>query len=95
MTASLFDTVSAAFVRGAAETLSDDELATFAVAGPRLAFELGVRYLHGHLDPANALRVDGDRGRLLRGLANLKLAEEMLNAYDALRSVVDDLIARR
>ncbi len=95
MTAALFDTVSAAFVRGASETLGDDELATFAVAGPRLAFELGVRYLHGHLDPENALRVDGDRGRLLRGLANVKLAEEMLNAYDALRSVVDDLIARR
>jgi len=95
MTPALFDAVSAAFVRGAAETLSDAELATFAVAGPRLAFELGVRYLQGHLDPENALRVDGDRGRLLRGLANLKLAEEMLNAYDALRSVVDDLIARR
>ena len=95
MTPALFDAVSAAFVRGAGETLSDAELATFAVAGPRLAFELGVRYLQGHLDPENALRVEGDRGRLLRGLANVKLAEEMLNAYDALRSVVDDLIARR
>ncbi|MEM7094723.1 MAG: aminoglycoside phosphotransferase family protein [Actinomycetota bacterium] len=91
----VFETVCAAFVRGAGETVSDAEIATFAVAGPRLAFELGTRYLTGHLDPANALRVEGDLGRLHRGMANVNLAAEMLNAYDALRYVVDDLTTRR
>lgn len=95
MAAPLFDTVTAAFVRAAGDSLTDDEIATFATAGPRLSFELGVRYICDHLSDDPVLRVKGENGHLLRGLANVKLAEEMLNAYDALRSVVDDLIARR
>jgi len=91
----LFDAIVGAFVEAGGETISDDEIATFAVAGPRISLELGVRYLHDHLRQDPHLRVSGENGHLLRGRANLMLAQEMLGAYDALRQVVDELIETR
>lgn len=85
----LFDAVVGAYVEAAGDTLSQAEIATFAVAGPRLAFELGVRYLNDHLRHEPQLRVSGPDGHLRRGVANLNLAREMLGAYDALRQLVD------
>lgn len=89
----LTSAVVAAYTETATERIDDDEIATLAVAGPRLAFELGVRYITDHLRQTPVLRVEGIDGHLHRGAANLNLAEEMLTAYDALRSVVDQLIA--
>jgi len=94
-TVELFDAVVGAYVESAGETLTDAEITTFAAAGPRLSLELGARYLHDHLRPEPHLRVDGTNGHLVRGRSNLKLAEEMLGAYDALRRVVDDFITHR
>lgn len=91
----LFDAIAGAFVEAGGESIEDREIATLAAAGPRLSFELGVRYLHDHLRAEPRLRVSGENGHLLRGRANLMLAEEMLGAYDALRQVVDELIEAR
>lgn len=85
--------VVTAYTQAAEDHIGDDEIATLAVAGPRLAFELGVRYLTDHLRHIPVLRVEGTDGHLRRGTANLNLAAEMLTAYDALRSVVDQLAA--
>ncbi len=93
--AELFDAVVGAFVESAGETLTDAEIVTYAIAGPRLSFELGLRYLNDHLRDEPELRVNGDNGHYLRGLANVKLAEEMFRAYDALRQVVDGYVADR
>jgi len=91
----LFDAVVGAFVESAGDTLRDGEIVSYAVAGPRLSFELGLRYLHDHLRDEPHLRVDGEHGHLLRGTANLKLAREMLGAYDALRMIVDGFVDER
>ena len=91
----LFDAVVGAFVETAAETLSDDEIASFATAGPRLSFELALRYLHDHLRDEPHLAVTGHNAHLERGAANLKLAQEMLGAYDALRQIVDGFVDQR
>jgi len=85
--------VVTAYTEAAGEHLGADEITTFAAAGPRLAVELGIRYLTDHLRESPVLRVEGTDGHLHRGVANLNLAAEMLTAYDALRSVVDQLIA--
>ena len=84
-----FESVIVSYIEGAAGTLSDEEIATFAVAGPRLSFELGLRYLNDHLRDEPQLRVGGPHGHLRRGIANLNLAQEMFAAYDALRLIVD------
>lgn len=94
-TTELFDAVVGAYVEAAADTLSDDEIITYAAAGPRLSLELGIRYLHDHLRDEPQLMVSGPNGHLQRGLANLKLAQEMISAYDALRQIVDSFIAER
>lgn len=91
----LFDAVVGAFVEAAAETLTDHEVATYAVAGPRISLELGLRYLNDHLRDDPQLRVDGENGHFHRGIANVKLASEMLGAYDALRLNADGLIGER
>lgn len=91
----LFDAVVGAFVESAGETLTGDEIVSYAVAGPRLSCELGIRYLHDHLRDDPHLRVAGEHGHLLRGKANLKLAQEMLAAYDALRLIVDGFVGER
>lgn len=88
----LFDLVTSGFMQTAGEVLSAAEIATFAAAGPRIAAELGLRYLTDHCRDEPRLRVDMPGGHLNRGLANLWLAEEMLNAYDALRPVADRLM---
>lgn len=84
-----------AFLTGAGDTVEPAEVVTFAVAGARIGFELGVRYLSDQLRGEPVLRVEGPNGHLARGLANMNLATEMLNAYDALRSEVDELAAGR
>lgn len=84
-----------AFISAAGPAVGDDEIATFAAAGPRLSFELGVRYLTDHLRSEPHLQVEGEDGHRRRGRANVRLAAEMLNAYDALRPATDELIARR
>jgi len=89
----LFELVASAFLRTAGRVLSPAEIATFAVAGPRISAELGLRYLTDHCREVPRLRVDLPGGHLARGLANLWLAEEMLSAYDALRPVVDRLVS--
>ena len=91
----LFDAVVGAFVESAGDTLSDAEISTYAIAGPRLSFELGLRYLNDHLRDEPHLRVAGENGHFERGVANVKLAEEMLRAYDALRQIVDGYVAER
>jgi len=91
----LFDAVVGAFVEAAGETLSDVEIIGYAIAGPRLSFELGLRYLHDHLREWPQLMVQGQNGHLLRGQANIKLAQEMLDAYDALRRIVDGFVDTR
>lgn len=91
-TVELFDAVVGAYVEAGGRTLRPEEVATFAAAGPRLSFELGLRYLHDHLRNEPHLKVRGHDGHLLRGTANVNLAEEMLAAYDALRRIVDDLV---
>jgi N-acetylhexosamine 1-kinase len=93
--AALFDAVVGAFVEAAGDTLTDAEIVSYAAAGPRLSFELGLRYLNDHLRDEAHLRVRGENGHLLRGQANVKLAEEMLGAYDALRRIVDAFVAKR
>jgi len=94
-TPELFDAVVGAFVEAAGDTVSDAEIVTFPIAGARLSLELGVRYLHDHLRAEPHLRVSGPKGHLVRGRANLKLAHEMLSAYDALRLIADRCIAGR
>lgn len=91
----LFETIVGSYVDGAQDTLSDAEISTFATAGARLSLELGMRYLHDHLRELPHLQVEGHRGHLRRGLANVKLAEEMLSAYDALRLIADECITAR
>lgn len=91
----LFDAVVGAFVEAAGDTLSEAEISTFAAAGPRLSFELGLRYLHDHLRETPHLSVMGHNGHLRRGFANVRLAEEMLDAYDALRLKTDDFLVER
>lgn len=91
----LFAAIAGSYVGVAADALTDAEISTFATAGPRLSLELGMRYLHDHLREVPHLQVQGYNGHLRRGLANVKLAEEMLSAYDALRLIADGLIASR
>ncbi len=91
----LFDAVVGAYVEAAGDTVDDDEIRTYAVAGPRLSLELALRYLHDHLRDEPHLMVRGHHGHLHRGRANMKLATEMLGAYDALRRIVDELVAAR
>ncbi len=90
-----FHVVLRGFVRGSAGSLDDAELATFAAAGPRIAFELGARYLADHFRDTPRLAVSGENGHLRRGEANLRLADEMLGAYDALRRDVEHAIKHR
>jgi hypothetical protein len=91
----LFDAVVGAFVEAAGETLRSDEIVSYAIAGPRLSLELGMRYLHDHLRDQPQLMVRGENGHFVRGLANVKLAQEMLAAYDALRPIVDGFVRER
>lgn len=92
MTPELFGAMTHGWCQAAAASTTASEVATFATAGPRLSLELGVRYLSDHLRQVPVLRVEGEDGHLRRGLANVKLAEEMLGAYDALRSLVDECV---
>lgn len=89
----LFADLCRAYVGAAAETVSPAELATLAAAGPRLAYELGLRYLSDYLRPEPVLGVAGPQVSLIRGRTNLVLAAEMLSAYDALRFTADELIS--
>ena len=91
----LFDAVVGAFVESAGDTLTAAEVVGYAIAGPRLSLELGIRYLHDHLREEPHLLVHGENGHLLRGQANVKLAREMLGAYDALRRIVDGYVDSR
>jgi len=91
----LFDAVVGGYVEAGGDSLTDAEIATFAIAGPRLAFELGLRYLNDHLRDEPHLRVLGKDGHLHRGESNVKLAHHMLAAYDALRRTVDGYTADR
>ena len=91
----LFDAVVGAFVEAAGETLRADEIVSYALAGPRLSFELAMRYLHDHLRDQPQLMVRGDNGHFVRGLANLRLSQEMLAAYDELRPIVDGFVGDR
>ncbi len=84
-----------AYTRAARPVLADAEIATFAVAGPRLSTELGIRYLTDHIRRTPRLRVSQPGGHIERGLANLRLADEMFDAYDALRTYVDTLVDTR
>ena len=92
--AELFDAVVGAFVEGARDTLSAEEIVSYAVAGPRLSLELALRYLNDHVRPEPHLMVHGHNGHLRRGQANLKLAREMIGAYDALRQIVDGYVGQ-
>lgn len=74
-----------AFVEAAGETLTEHEVLTFPVAGPQISLELGLRYLNDQLRDEPHLQVDAKNGHFLRGITNVKLAAEMLGAYDALR----------
>lgn len=94
-TDALFDAVVGAYVEAGEPTLQPEEIATFAAAGPRLGFELGIRYLHDHLRTEPHLMVRGHDGHLRRGKSNVKLAEEMLGAYDALRRIIDGFVESR
>lgn len=85
-----FRAIVSEYLAGADGTIGPAETATYAVAGPRLSLELGLRYLNDHLRDEPQLRVDGHNGHLRRGIANLKLAMEMIGAYDALRQIVDE-----
>lgn len=89
ITVGLFQHVLNGFLSGAAPHISAEEVATFAAAGPRLAFELGLRYLNDHLRERPQLRVAQPDGHLARGSSNLMLAAEMLKVYDVLRPLVD------
>jgi N-acetylhexosamine 1-kinase len=91
----LFDAVVGAFVEAATETLRDDEIVSYALAGPMLSLELGMRYLHDHLRDEPHLMVRGDNGHFIRGHANIKLAQELLGAYDAVRQIVDGFVDER
>ena len=91
----LFDAVVGAFAERAGHSLTEADLGSYALAGPRLSFELGLRYLNDHLRAEPHLAVDGVDAHLHRGIANVKLAEEMLTAYDALRPIVDGFVAER
>ena len=83
-----------AYIGAARHSLTDDEIVTFALAGPRISLELGIRYLNDHLRDRPHLAVAGENGHLHRGRLNVNLADKMFTAYDALRDVVDAHIAR-
>lgn len=91
----LFEAIARSYVDAAGDTLSPADIVTFAAAGPRLSLELGLRYLNDHIRVEPQLQVAGENGHLLRGRANVKLADEMLGAYDALRHTVDTFVTRR
>gem|GEM_PF-663868 len=94
-TRALFTAVTGGYIYGAGESLADSEIVTFAAAGPRISLELGLRYLNDHLRDEPHLRVLAENGSFLRGIENVKLAAEMLGAYDALRLTVDDVVDTR
>jgi len=94
-TRALFTAVTGGYIYGAGDSLSDSEIVTFAAAGPRISLELGLRYLNDHLRDEPHLRVLAENGSFLRGIENVKLAAEMLGAYDALRLTVDDVVDTR
>ena len=71
--------------------LSPRELASLALAGPRMALENAVRFLADHLDGDAYFRARRPGHNLDRARAQLRLAERMLDAQPAVERVIDRL----
>lgn len=88
----LFHRVLSAFVEACGAVLSDHEVASFALAGPRICVELGIRYLTDHLRDEPRLRLAEPGGSLERGRQNIALARQMLDGLDEVRGIVDGYV---
>jgi len=91
----LFDVVADRFTRGAGASLSAAELAGFALAGPRICLELGVRYLTDHLRDEPLLRLGAHTTSQRRGEENVRLAAAMLDERSAMEGTIERLASLR
>ena len=87
----LFEALARGFVAGTRGLLSPRELASLALAGPRMALENAVRFLGDHLDGDAYFRARRPGHNLDRARAQLRLAERMLDAQPAVERVIDRL----
>lgn len=90
-TVELFDVVAKRFVTGARGSLTAAEMAGFALAGPRICLELGVRYLTDHLRDEPVLRLGSDTTSQRRGEENVRLAAAMLAERSAMEGTIETL----
>lgn len=87
----LFDVVAERFIAGAGASLTAAEMAGFALAGPRICLELGVRYLTDHLRDEPLLRLGSHTTSQRRGEENVRLATAMLAERSAMEGTIDGL----
>ncbi len=84
-----FAAVAAGYLAGCGDRLTDEEHALCPWAGAVLAFENAIRYLTDHLDGDRYFAVQGPGHNLVRARAQLRLAEDLVDARPELTAALE------